>query len=74
VEARSFRPAEGCIEADLAKPGLPREKVLATVVRLLESTYIRIGYVEYAKNDKSYGLTTLRDKHVEISAGTMPPP
>ncbi len=59
VEARSFRPAERCIEADLAKPGLPREKVLATVVRLLETTYIRIGNVEYAKNNKSYGLTAL---------------
>jgi DNA topoisomerase-1 len=59
------------IEADMAKPGLPREKVLATVVRLLESTYIRIGNVEYAKNNKSYGLTTLRDQHVEISASTI---
>lgn len=59
------------IESDLAKPGLQREKVLATVVRLLETTYIRIGNVEYAKNNKSYGLTTLRDKHVEISAGTI---
>jgi len=74
VEARSFRPAERCIGADLAKPGLPRDKVLAMVVRLLESTYIRIGDIEYAKNNKSYGLTTLRDKHVEISADTMPPP
>ena len=41
------------IEADLAKPGLPREKVLATVVRLLETTYIRIGNVEYAKQNRS---------------------
>jgi Topoisomerase IB len=59
------------VEADLSKPGLPREKVLATVVRLLETTFIRIGNVEYAKTNKSYGLTTLRDKHVEISAATV---
>jgi DNA topoisomerase-1 len=59
------------IEADLAKPGLPREKVLATVVRLLETTYIRIGNVEYAKQNRSYGLTTLRNKHVQFSGGAV---
>jgi DNA topoisomerase I len=59
------------IEADLAKTGLPREKILATVVRLLEATSIRIGNVEYAKTNHSYGLTTLRNKHVEISGGTV---
>ena len=59
------------IDRDLAKSGLPREKVLATVVRLLETTHIRIGNAEYAKSNKSYGLTTLRNKHVEISASTV---
>ncbi len=56
---------------DLAKPGLPREKVLATVVRLLETTYIRIGNTEYAKQNKSFGLTTLRDRHVKVEDGTV---
>jgi len=56
------------IHKDLAKPGLPREKVLATVALLLETTFIRIGNEEYARTNKSYGLTTLRNKHVEISS------
>ena len=59
------------VDADLARPGLPREKVLATVVRLLECTNIRVGNDEYARTNGSYGLTTLRDKHVEVSGGNM---
>ena len=59
------------IEADMAKPGLPREKVLATVLRLLEATCIRVGNEEYARENHSYGLTTLRNKHVTISAGEI---
>ncbi|HKU61793.1 MAG TPA: DNA topoisomerase IB [Gemmatimonadales bacterium] len=59
------------VEADLARPGLPREKVLATVVRLLECTNIRVGNDEYARANGSYGLTTLRDKHVEVSGGNL---
>jgi DNA topoisomerase-1 len=59
------------IEADLALAGLPRRKVLATVVRLLECTQIRVGNDEYARNNDSYGLTTLRDHHVEISGSTL---
>jgi DNA topoisomerase-1 len=55
----------------LALPGLPREKVLATVVRLLETTAIRIGNEEYAKANGSFGLTTMRDRHVDISGSTM---
>src|SRR5215204_56541 len=54
------------VERDLSLPGLPREKVLATVVRLLESTCIRVGNDEYTKANRSYGLTTLQDRHVEI--------
>jgi DNA topoisomerase-1 len=59
------------VERDLALPGLPREKVLATIVRLLETTFIRIGNEEYARENKSYGLTTLRDKHVEIEGAKV---
>jgi DNA topoisomerase-1 len=59
------------VEDDLAKPGLPREKVLAAVVRLLECTGIRVGNEEYARTNRSFGLTTLRDHHVEISGSTM---
>jgi DNA topoisomerase-1 len=58
-------------EQDLERPGLPREKVLATVVRLLECTGIRVGNDEYARNNKSFGLTTLQDDHVEISGSTL---
>jgi DNA topoisomerase I len=59
------------IEQDLRRPGLPREKVLATVVRLLECTGIRVGNDEYARTNDSFGLTTLRDDHVEVSGSTM---
>jgi DNA topoisomerase-1 len=55
------------IEADLNKRGLPREKVLAAVVRLLELTMIRIGNEQYARANRSYGLTTLQKKHVTLS-------
>lgn len=54
------------VEEDLALRGLPREKVLAAIVRLLETTYIRVGNEEYARKNKSYGLTTLRNRHVKI--------
>jgi DNA topoisomerase-1 len=57
--------------ADLARPGLPREKVLATVVQLLERSLIRVGNDEYAKANKSFGLTTLRDQHVEVKGSTL---
>lgn len=58
-------------DADLRRQGLPREKVLATVVRLLEGTLIRVGNEEYAKENRSFGLTTMQNRHVEISGGTM---
>jgi DNA topoisomerase-1 len=54
------------VDRDLKKPGLHRDKVLATVVRLLETTLIRVGNDEYAKTNKSFGLTTLRKKHVDV--------
>ena len=59
------------VEADLRKPGLPKEKVLATIVRLLETTLIRVGNDEYARQNKSYGLTTMRDRHVEINGSSV---
>ena len=59
------------VRADLAKPGLPREKVLAAVVRLLETTLIRVGNEEYAEQNNSYGLTTLQDRHAKINGGTV---
>jgi DNA topoisomerase I len=54
------------IKRDLKLPGLPREKVLAAIVRLLETTFIRVGNEEYAKQNHSYGLTTIRNKHVKV--------
>src|SRR5918993_186629 len=58
-------------EADLARPGLPREKVLATVVQLLEKSLIRVGNDEYARANRSFGLTTLRNKHVDVKGSTL---
>ena len=59
------------ISADMGKRGLPREKVLATAVHLLENTLIRVGNATYSKENKSFGLTTLQDRHVEIDGGKM---
>jgi DNA topoisomerase-1 len=59
------------VEKDIALPGLPKNKVLATVVRLLETTCMRVGNEEYAKQNSSFGLTTLHDKHVEIKGSRM---
>lgn len=56
---------------DLALPGLPRQKVLATVVRLLETTLIRVGNEEYARSNNSFGLTTMRDKHVKVNGSKI---
>ena len=55
----------------LARPGLPREKVLATVVNLLETTLIRVGSDEYAKENNSYGLTTLKNRHVDVNGSEL---
>jgi DNA topoisomerase-1 len=54
------------VDTDLAKRGMPREKVLASLVYLLEKSLIRIGSEEYAKSNKSFGLTTLRNRHVKV--------
>jgi DNA topoisomerase-1 len=59
------------IEADLARPGLPREKVLAAVVRLLATTFMRVGNEEYARQNGSFGLTTLKDHHVKVAGSRL---
>jgi DNA topoisomerase I len=56
---------------DLARPGLPREKILAAIVRLLETTLIRVGNEEYAQQNDSFGLTTMRDRHVDVSGDML---
>jgi DNA topoisomerase-1 len=58
-------------EQDLALAGLPRAKVLAAVLQLLETTRIRVGNEEYARVNRSFGLTTLRDRHVEIAGAKL---
>ena len=55
------------IDKDLRLPGEPRAKILATVVKLLESTHIRVGNEEYARSNNSFGLATLRNRHVKVS-------
>jgi DNA topoisomerase I len=59
------------VKEDLARPGLPREKVLATVVKLLEATLIRVGNEEYARENKHYGLTTMRNRHVDVAGSKV---
>ena len=59
------------VKRDMGRQGLPREKVLATVVQLLDCTGIRIGNDEYARANRSFGLTTLRDRHVEVSGSNI---
>lgn len=54
------------VARDLKRPGMCREKVVATVVRLLETTLIRVGNDEYARNNRSYGLTTMRNPHAKV--------
>jgi DNA topoisomerase I len=59
------------VAADLKPPGLPREKVLAAIVRLLERTFIRIGNEEYARENKSFGLTTIKNRHVRVKGAQL---
>ncbi|HEV3075446.1 MAG TPA: DNA topoisomerase IB [Thermoanaerobaculia bacterium] len=59
------------LDSDLALPGLPREKVLAAVVKLLGTTLIRVGNEEYARENESFGLTTMRSRHVDIAGATL---
>jgi DNA topoisomerase-1 len=59
------------VDEDMRRPDLSREKVLATIVRLLEVSLIRIGNEEYAKENNSFGLTTMRNRHVEVEGATI---
>jgi DNA topoisomerase-1 len=59
------------VARDLKLPGMPCDKVIAAIVQLLDTTLIRIGSAEYARDNQSYGLTTLRKKHVKIEAGQL---
>jgi len=69
--ARVLPQLRARIEEDLKRPGLPRERVLAAIVRLMELTLFRIGNTEYAKQNKSFGLTTLRNRHVAIEGSRI---
>jgi DNA topoisomerase-1 len=59
------------VARDLKLPGMPVDMVVATIVQLLDTTLVRIGSAEYARDNQSYGLTTLRKKHVKIEAGQL---
>ncbi|CAN7341165.1 DNA topoisomerase IB [Massilia sp. LjRoot122] len=59
------------VDRALSLPGLPREKVLATIVYLLEATMMRVGNEEYARTNKSFGLTTLRNRHVKVDGSDV---
>jgi DNA topoisomerase-1 len=69
--ARKLPLVRAHVATDVARRGLPREKVLATVVRLLEQTLIRVGNDEYAKANGSYGLTTLRNRHAKVDGSKV---
>jgi DNA topoisomerase-1 len=68
---KSLPAIRSAVDAALRQPGLPREKVLATIVYLLEATLMRIGNEEYARENKSFGLTTLRDRHVRLDGSKV---
>ena len=59
------------VDEDLDLPGMPQKKVLALIIRLMEETHIRIGNDCYARENKSYGLSTLRSRHIQVSKGEM---
>ena len=67
----SLGKIRAAVERDMALPGLPREKVLATVVKLLGMTYARVGNEEYARENRSYGLTTLEGRHVDVAGSVI---
>jgi DNA topoisomerase-1 len=69
--ARALPKIRNRISEDLKLSGLPRRKVLAAVVKLLEVSLIRVGNDEYARDNRSYGLTTMRDQHVDIAGARM---
>lgn len=69
--ARALPKIRRRVGRDLASSGMPRNKVLAAVVKLLETTLIRIGNDEYARTNKSYGLTTMRNGHAKVKGGQI---
>ena len=69
--ARALPAIRARLAEHMALRGLPREKVLATVVHLLETTLIRVGNDDYARDNKSYGLTTLRNPHVKVDGSEL---
>jgi len=69
--ARALPRLRRRVRADLARPGLPREKVLAAAVRLLEATLLRVGNAEYTRENKSFGLTTLRNRHARVGTSKV---
>ncbi len=69
--ARALPRIRRRLAEDMARPGLSRDKVLATVIRLLETSLIRVGNDEYARQNKSFGLTTLRDRHARVDGATV---
>lgn len=69
--ARALPKLRKRVEADLYRRGVSRDKVLATAVRLLELTLIRVGNAQYAKQNRSYGLTTLNKRHLDLNGGAM---
>src|SRR5215510_10356724 len=69
--ARALPRIRKRVEDDLRLPGLPRDKLLATIVRLLETTFIRVGNEWYARTNSSFGLTTLKDRHVDVKGSRI---
>jgi DNA topoisomerase-1 len=69
--AKALPSIRSAVSRDIAVRGLPREKVLATVVSLLEATAIRVGNEEYARENDSYGLTTMQEKHADVRGATI---
>ena len=69
--ARTLPRIRSRVARDLRRKGLPREKVIATIVKLLETTFARVGNEEYARDNGSFGLTTLRDRHVSVKGPTV---
>ncbi|GAC1619232.1 MAG: DNA topoisomerase IB [Candidatus Elarobacter sp.] len=69
--AKALPSIRAAVSRDIALSGMPREKVLATIVSLMERTAIRVGNEEYARENESYGLTTLREEHVDVQGSTV---
>jgi DNA topoisomerase-1 len=71
VFGRALPRIRRAVALDVKRPGMPRERVLATIVRLLDTTLIRVGNEEYARDNGSYGLTTMRNRHVQVASDAV---